>query len=299
MGKCAVPADHPLAAGLPWHRATSDLTEHGELLFAAVRRGRRPAGHRLSLHASSPRKLEHAFAAVARRRSTWTPPRSAGTTRWPPVSVRTPASTLEALAGRVAAQAASALGRAAAARASTGGCRGLDFADAAAPGPAARRHCRGRHHAAGLHPACRVPGLRAAHLPAPGRFCGDGPRHCPLPWEPRPPSRTGPSWPSRGDGCFQMTGMELATAVQESLPVVIVLVNDGSPDAHQGDSAATLRRTLPWRRSPEPGFWHVRASVRRAVLRAPRTNHLSRSRCARPWLRRRRRLIELRVACMM
>src|SRR5207302_1401152 len=29
-----------------------------------------------------------------------------------------------------------------------------------------------------------------------------------------------------GDGCFQMTGMELATAVQEKLPVVVVLVND-------------------------------------------------------------------------
>jgi acetolactate synthase-1/2/3 large subunit len=31
-----------------------------------------------------------------------------------------------------------------------------------------------------------------------------------------------------GDGCFQMTGMELATAVQEKLPVVIVLIHDGS-----------------------------------------------------------------------
>jgi acetolactate synthase-1/2/3 large subunit len=31
-----------------------------------------------------------------------------------------------------------------------------------------------------------------------------------------------------GDGCFLMTGMELATAVQERLPVVVVLVNDGS-----------------------------------------------------------------------
>jgi thiamine pyrophosphate-dependent acetolactate synthase large subunit-like protein len=29
-----------------------------------------------------------------------------------------------------------------------------------------------------------------------------------------------------GDGCFQMCGMELATAVQEKLPIVIVLVND-------------------------------------------------------------------------
>lgn len=31
-----------------------------------------------------------------------------------------------------------------------------------------------------------------------------------------------------GDGCFQMTGMELATAVQEKLPVVVVLIHDGS-----------------------------------------------------------------------
>src|SRR5438132_14351043 len=31
-----------------------------------------------------------------------------------------------------------------------------------------------------------------------------------------------------GDGCFQMCGLELATAVQERLPVVSVLVNDGS-----------------------------------------------------------------------
>jgi thiamine pyrophosphate-dependent acetolactate synthase large subunit-like protein len=31
-----------------------------------------------------------------------------------------------------------------------------------------------------------------------------------------------------GDGCFLMCGMELATAVQEKLPIVVVLVNDGS-----------------------------------------------------------------------
>ena len=31
-----------------------------------------------------------------------------------------------------------------------------------------------------------------------------------------------------GDGCFQMSGMELATAVQENLPVVVVLMNDRS-----------------------------------------------------------------------
>jgi acetolactate synthase-1/2/3 large subunit len=31
-----------------------------------------------------------------------------------------------------------------------------------------------------------------------------------------------------GDGCFLMSGMELATAVQERLPVVVILVNDES-----------------------------------------------------------------------
>jgi thiamine pyrophosphate-dependent acetolactate synthase large subunit-like protein len=31
-----------------------------------------------------------------------------------------------------------------------------------------------------------------------------------------------------GDGCFQMTGMELATAVQEKLAVVVVLINDST-----------------------------------------------------------------------
>src|SRR5258708_39891593 len=31
-GKSAMPADHPLAAGLPWHRATSDLSNMGQFL---------------------------------------------------------------------------------------------------------------------------------------------------------------------------------------------------------------------------------------------------------------------------
>jgi acetolactate synthase-1/2/3 large subunit len=32
MGKCAIPSEHPLAAGLPWFRATSDLTEMAPLM---------------------------------------------------------------------------------------------------------------------------------------------------------------------------------------------------------------------------------------------------------------------------
>ena len=31
-----------------------------------------------------------------------------------------------------------------------------------------------------------------------------------------------------GDGCFQMCGLELATAMQEKLPIIIILINDGS-----------------------------------------------------------------------
>jgi acetolactate synthase-1/2/3 large subunit len=42
-----------------------------------------------------------------------------------------------------------------------------------------------------------------------------------------------------GDGGFQMTGMELATAVQEKLPVVVVVINDG---------ALTLIKALQQRR---------------------------------------------------
>ena len=30
-----------------------------------------------------------------------------------------------------------------------------------------------------------------------------------------------------GDGCFQMTGQELATSVLENLPIVVVIVNNG------------------------------------------------------------------------
>src|SRR5262249_7078032 len=32
MGKGGVPAEHPLAAGLPWHRATSDLTNMASMV---------------------------------------------------------------------------------------------------------------------------------------------------------------------------------------------------------------------------------------------------------------------------
>src|SRR5207245_6161492 len=42
-----------------------------------------------------------------------------------------------------------------------------------------------------------------------------------------------------GDGCFLMSGMELATAVQEKLPIIVILVND---------SCLTLIKALQERR---------------------------------------------------
>ena len=72
------------------------------------------------------------------------------------------------------------------------------------------------------------PVYQPRHLPAPGRRSWRWATACPPPWEPRPrfPDRTVVA--VVGDGCFLMSGMELATAVQERLPVVVVLVNDGS-----------------------------------------------------------------------
>ena len=81
MGKCAIPADHPLAAGMPWRRATADLTGMDDFLFAAVHRGRRPARRRLPLHAAGHRELEPCACRRPSPRSTWTPTRSAGITR--------------------------------------------------------------------------------------------------------------------------------------------------------------------------------------------------------------------------
>ena len=65
-----------------------------------------------------------------------------------------------------------------------------------------------------------------------------------------------------GDGCFLMTGQELATAVQHQLPVVIIVVNNGM----YGTIRMHQEREYPGASSRhdagEPGFRRLRARIR-------------------------------------
>ena len=65
-----------------------------------------------------------------------------------------------------------------------------------------------------------------------------------------------------GDGCFLMTGQELATAVQHQLPIVIIVVNNGM----YGTIRMHQEREYPGARSRhdagEPGFRRLRACIR-------------------------------------
>ena len=47
-----------------------------------------------------------------------------------------------------------------------------------------------------------------------------------------------------GDGCFQMTCQELATAVLEDLPIVVVIVNNGYLGMVAAVAGHVLRRAL-------------------------------------------------------
>jgi acetolactate synthase-1/2/3 large subunit len=225
MGKSALPSDHPLAAGLPWHRATSDLTDMASFfspLFAEAD-GLLAVGCRFTQLATGG----------------WT-------LSLPPSLAQIDVDVAElgrhyATACAVHADARLAL-------------RALLAALPPEPrppwaGPAAPR------------PPWRLPGadlvtpLRRA-LPRDAIVVGDITRLAyvmlagfPI-YQPRTflhpagfvamgyglPAALGAkaAHPDRtvaavlGDGCFMMCGMELATAVQERLPVVVVVVNDGS-----------------------------------------------------------------------
>jgi acetolactate synthase-1/2/3 large subunit len=224
MGKCAIPSDHPLAAGLTWHSATSDLTNMGPLLspLFAQADGLLAVGCRFTQAATG----------------SWAMPRPAALAqididpaeigRHYPVTVGIVADarqTLRALLAAVPESPRPAW--------TTPPLRqpwrlpGLDLI-----GPMRRVLPRDAIIAADitrlsymmlaefpvyhprtiLHPAGFVPmgfGIPAA-LGAKAAF----------------PGRTVAA--VVGDGCFLMCGMELATAVQEKLPVIVILVNDGS-----------------------------------------------------------------------
>jgi thiamine pyrophosphate-dependent acetolactate synthase large subunit-like protein len=227
MGKCALPSAHPLAAGLPWHRATSDLTnmasffspllpEADGLLAIGCRFTQLVTGSwsmplpramaqididpeeigrhypvTQGLHADARLALRALLEVLpAARRPPWAAdPRASVWEPW-----RLPGLDVLAPLRRVLPEDA------------------IVVADITRLGyilladlPVARPRTF-------LHPAGYVSmgyGLPAA-LGAKAAL----------------PERTVVA--VAGDGCFLMSGMELATAVQERLPVVLIVVNDGS-----------------------------------------------------------------------
>ena len=224
MGKCAISSEHPLKVGLPWSRATSDLTDMRPFLspLFAEADGLLAIGCRFTQTATAgwALKLPPALAHIDID--------SAEIGRHYPVTLG------------VVADAGAALRR---------------LLDALPPEPrrpwatiAARDPWR-------LPDLDLVPHLRQA-LPRDAIVAADITRlgyillaEFPV-YEPRTflhpagfvamgygiPAALGAkaAFPERtvvalvGDGCFLMCGMELATAVQENLPIVIVLINDSS-----------------------------------------------------------------------
>jgi acetolactate synthase-1/2/3 large subunit len=225
MGKCAVPSDHPLAAGLPWFKATSDLSnmagffsplfaEADGLLAVGCRFTQLATGSwsmpppkslahidvdaselgrhyapAVAVHADARLALEAVLAELPPSpRAAWARPER------PAESWRLPGMDLVAPLRRV-------LPPEAIVAADITRLAYIMLADFPVYRPRTF-----------LHPAGFVAmgyGLPAA-LGAKAAY----------------PDR--PVLAVLGDGCFQMCGMELATAVQEKLPVVSVVVNDGS-----------------------------------------------------------------------
>jgi acetolactate synthase-1/2/3 large subunit len=225
MGKCALPTDHPLAAGLPWHRATSDLrgmedcfsplfAETDGLLvigcrftqlatgtwtlkppsqMAQIDIDREELGRHYPLTCAvcadarvALQELLSLLPAVARL--PWAPPRPRREPwQLPGLDLVTPLRR--------------AMPR-----------DGIVVADITRLGYILMAELPVYQPRTFLHPAGYVsmgygiPAALGARAAFPGRAIVA----------------------VVGDGCFLMSGMELATAVQEKLPLVVVLVNDGS-----------------------------------------------------------------------
>ena len=225
MGKCAIPASHPLAAGMPWTRATSDLTnmeslfsplwkEADGLLAVGCRFTQLTTGSwslklpelvhididaeeigrhydaKLGVNADARTALEGLLDAVLPEcQPPWTDPRARKDSGW-----RLPGwDLLGPMRRRLPADS-------------------IISADVTRLGYLMMAAFPLDHPRTFLHPAGSVAmgfGIPAA-LGAKAAF----------------PDRTVVA--VAGDGGFMMSGMELATAVQERLPIVIILVNDNS-----------------------------------------------------------------------
>jgi acetolactate synthase-1/2/3 large subunit len=225
MGKSAVPADHPLATGLPWFRATSDLTNMANFfspLFAEAD-GLLAVGCR--------------FTQLATGSWTMPLPKSVAQIDIDPDEI----GRHDRVAAGVCADARLALQAL------------LDALPAGGrppwAGPQAKRQqwrLGDNDFVGALRRALPRDGIVAADITRLGyMLLADFPSALPRTFlHPAGfvsmghglPAALGAkaAFPDRpvvavlGDGCFQMCGMELATAVQERLPVVTVVVNDGS-----------------------------------------------------------------------
>jgi acetolactate synthase-1/2/3 large subunit len=225
MGKSAFPSDHPLAAGLPWSRATSDLTNMEQYLSPLFAQA-------------------DGLLAIGCRFT------QACTGSWA-LKVPTALAQIDVDAEELGRHYPVALGIQADARETL---RELLPLLPATPRPAWTSTTRPRD--AGRSLGLDLIGILRRSLPRDAIIAADVTRLAyamladfPV-YRPRTfmhpagyvamgfglPAALGAKtvFPDRtvvtvaGDGCFMMSGMELATAVQEQLPVIVVLVNDSS-----------------------------------------------------------------------
>jgi acetolactate synthase-1/2/3 large subunit len=225
MGKSAVPADHPLAAGLPWHRATSDLTNMANFfspLFAEAD-GLLAVGCRFTQLATG----------------SWTIPlpkslaqidvESQEIGRHYPVAAGVCADArlaLQALLDELPSEPRAPWAKPQPPR-EPWRLPGMDLV-----GPLRRALPRDAIIAADI---TRLGYLMLADFPIyqprtflhPAGFVSMG-YGLPAALGAKAAFPDRPVVAILGDGCFQMCGLELATAVQEKLPVVSVVVNDGA-----------------------------------------------------------------------
>jgi thiamine pyrophosphate-dependent acetolactate synthase large subunit-like protein len=224
-GKSAVPGDHPLARGLPWHQATSDLTSMGPFFSP--------------LFSEADGMLAVGCRFTQASTGSWTLPQppalaqididEAELGRHYPIKVGAHADAVDALRALLA---------------KLPGSRRQPWAPPATP------------RAPWRLPGIDLLGTMRRLLPRDAIIAADITRlsyimlsEFPV-YEPRTflhpagfvsmgfglPAALGAkaAFPNRtvvtvmGDGCFQMCGMELATAVQEKLPVIVILINDRS-----------------------------------------------------------------------
>jgi acetolactate synthase-1/2/3 large subunit len=227
MGKCAIGSSHPLAAGLPWHKATSDLTNMASFFSPLLHEadGLLAVGCRFTQLVTG----------------SWSMPRPPALAqididgqelgRHYPVTVGIEADARETLRALLEALPAA---------------RRRPWADVTAAAPRERWRLPGLDLVAPLRRALPEDAILAADITRLGYILlADFPLDRPRTFlHPAGyvsmgfglPAALGAKagFPDRtvvavaGDGCFLMSGMELATAVQERLPVVLVVVNDGS-----------------------------------------------------------------------